>query len=139
MPGSITLCCGFSHHASRRPTHVWCWQVIARTSGKQLGYVAQLYVDPQRMAVVSLDLRSEWISLSRSADSSITLSALRQIGDVVLVHDETAVNDSTALAASWGAVKLIGMAVETEDGTHLGKVWSTCIRAMTVSPGRHVC
>ena len=96
--------------------------MIARTSGKQLGYVAQLYVDPQRMAVVSLDLRTDWISLSRSPDSSITLSALRQIGDVVLVHDETAVNDSSALAASWGAVKLIGMAVETEDGTHLGKV-----------------
>ena len=97
-------------------------QVIARTSGKQLGYVAQLYVDPQRMEVVSLDLRSDWVSLSRSADSSIMLSALRQIGDVVLVHDESAANDSFAMAAGWGAIKLIGMAVETEDGQWLGKV-----------------
>ena len=72
-----------------------------------------------------MDLRPDWISLSRSADSSIMLSALRQIGDVVLVHDESAANDSGAIAATWGAVDLIGTALETEDGVHLGKVHCT--------------
>ena len=75
------------------------------------------------MEVVSFDLRPDWISLTRTANSSIMLSALRQIGDVVLVHDESASDDSAATAASWGAIKLVGMAVETEDGRWLGKAW----------------
>ena len=100
--------------------------MITRTTGKQLGYVAQLYVDPQRLQVVSLDLRPDWLTLGDGADSSILLSALRQIGDVVLVHDESALEEGAAIGSAWGAVKLVGMPVETEDGQLLGKVRLPC-------------
>lgn len=97
-------------------------QVIALSTGKQLGYVAQLYVDPQRLEVVSLDLKPNWLTLSSESDSSILLSSLRQIGDVLLVHDESALEEGAAMGSTWGAVKLVGMPVETEDGQTLGKV-----------------
>lgn len=96
--------------------------MITRTTGKQLGYVAQLYVDPQRLEVVSMDLRPDWLTIGSGADASILLSALRQIGDVVLVHDESALEEGAAMGSTWGAVKLVGMSVETEDGQLLGKV-----------------
>ena len=99
-----------------------CVQVIALSTGKQLGYVAELYVDPQRLEVVSLDLKPNWLTLSSESDSSILLSSLRQIGDVLLVHDESALEEGAAMGSTWGAVKLVGMPVETEDGQTLGKV-----------------
>lgn len=104
-------------------------QVITRTTGKQLGYVAQLYVDPQRLEVVSMDLKPDWLTIGNGADSSILLSALRQIGDVVLVHDESALEEGAAMGSTWGAVKLVGMSVETEDGQLLGKVSQCAFRA----------
>ena len=107
--------------------------MITRTTGKQLGYVAQLYVDPQRLEVVSMDLKPDWLSIGSGADCSILLSALRQIGDVVLVHDESALEEGAPLASSWGAVKLVGMSVETEDGQLLGKVSAPSNRASTSS------
>ena len=53
----------------------------------------------------------------------VPLSALTQIGDVVLVHDESAVMDDNL--RSRGLVRLVGHAVQSYDGTPLGKVGSS--------------
>ena len=53
----------------------------------------------------------------------VPLSALTQIGDVVLVHDESAVMDDNL--RSRGLIRLVGHAVQSYGGTPLGKVGSS--------------
>jgi sporulation protein YlmC with PRC-barrel domain len=96
-------------------------EVITRTSGKRLGYVNQLFVDPARLEVVSVYLRAGATSLGASSSEHVLLSSLRQIGDVVLVHDEGALLDPPA-DETYGYLKLVGSEVQTEDGVSLGKV-----------------
>ena len=101
-------------------------EIITRTSGKRLGYIDDLYVDPVSLEVTSLYLRKNVSSLSSLGTSSaardhVSLSSLRQIGDVVLVHDESSLWDPPA-DESLGFVRLIGSEVCTEDGLTLGKV-----------------
>lgn len=96
-------------------------EVITRTSGRRLGYVNQLYVDPARLEVVSVYLRQGATSLGASNSDHVMISSLRQIGDVVLVHDESALLDPPA-DEMFGYIKLVGTEVQTEDGTPLGKV-----------------
>lgn len=72
-------------------------EVITRTSGKRLGYITQLYVDPVQLEVVSVYLRPGVTSLGAGPSTEhVLLSSLRQIGDVVLVHDESALLDPPA-------------------------------------------
>lgn len=96
-------------------------EVITRTSGKRLGYVNQLFVDPARLEVVSVYLRPGATSLGAVSSEHVLLSSLRQIGDVVLVHDESALLDPPA-DDTYGYLKLVGTEVQTEEGTSLGKV-----------------
>ena len=101
-------------------------EIITRTSGKRLGYVDDLYVDPVSLEVTSLYLRRTVSSLtslgsSGSARDHVSLSSLRQIGDVVLVHDESSLLDPPA-DESLGFVRMVGSEVCTEDGLTLGKV-----------------
>jgi sporulation protein YlmC with PRC-barrel domain len=101
-------------------------EIITRTSGKRLGYVDDLYVDPVSLEVTSLYLRKSVSSLStlRGPDAGrdhVSLSSLRQIGDVVLVHDESSLWDPPA-DESLGFVRMIGAEVCTEDGLQLGKI-----------------
>ena len=101
-------------------------EIITRTSGKRLGYIDDLYVDPVSLEVTSLYLRKNVSSLtslgsSGSGRDHVSLSSLRQIGDVVLVHDESSLLDPPA-DESLGFVRMIGSEVCTEDGLTLGKV-----------------
>ncbi len=101
-------------------------EIITRTSGKRLGYVDDLYVDPVSLEVTSLYLRKNVSSLTSLASSGsgrdhVSLSSLRQIGDVVLVHDESSLLDPPA-DESLGFVRMVGSEVCTEDGMTLGKV-----------------
>jgi sporulation protein YlmC with PRC-barrel domain len=98
-------------------------EIITRTSGKRLGYVNQLYVDPVRLEVVAVYLRTSpgIPSLGAASSEHVLLSSLRQIGDVVLVHDESALLDPPA-DETYGYLKLVGTEVQTEDGIGLGKV-----------------
>ena len=68
--------------------------------------------------VVYLSLRAK--GLGGQDMGRVPLSALTQIGDVVLVHDESAVMDDAL--RSRGLVKLVGHSVQSYDGTPLGKV-----------------
>jgi len=98
-------------------------EVITRTSGKRLGYIDDVYVDPIDLEVTTLYLRQNVssISLGSTSREHISLSSLRQIGDVVLVHDESSLMDPPG-DESMGFVKIVGSEVQTEDGLTLGRV-----------------
>eukprot|EP00899_Mesostigma_viride_P028354 jgi/Mesvir1/8703/Mv02637-RA.1 len=91
-------------------------QVVTRTTGVVLGVVSQMWVDTQQWEVVALDIRP---SLLFGEEECILLSSLRQVGDVVLVHDEDVIEEEMNL---YGLNALIGNEVLTEAGVYLGKV-----------------
>ena len=93
-------------------------QVITRTSGLQLGIISHFLIDPRTAMVVYLSLRAK--GLGGQDVGMVPLSALTQIGDVVLVHDESAVMED--VLRSRGLVRLIGHSVQSYDCTPLGKV-----------------
>lgn len=90
-------------------------QVITRNTGKKLGVVNQLWVDIDQREVLALGLRSTLIT---GDQRYIDLDDIRQIGDVILVDDETAISDINTLNYS----TLINHEVITETGDLLGKV-----------------
>ena len=111
--------------------------VITRTTGADLGVISQVWVDcaggGASWRVVALDVRpSRLLSALNGEADCVMLSSLRQIGDVVLVHDERdAVDGSRAKAGGilFGLLDLTGKEVVTETGAYLGKV-----RDFTFSP-----
>jgi sporulation protein YlmC with PRC-barrel domain len=90
-------------------------QVITRNTGKKLGVVNQLWVDIDQREVAALGLRSTLIT---GDQRYIYLENIRQIGDVILVDDETAIEAITEIPYS----TLISHEVITESGEKLGKV-----------------
>lgn len=99
-------------------------EVITRTTGRRLGYVHEVYVDPSRLEVVSLYLRMSSNPIGAAIEEIVDhvwLKSLRQVGDVVLVHDESALLDPSANEGD-GYYRVIRSEVQTEDGVSLGKV-----------------
>ncbi|KAL4449541.1 hypothetical protein ABPG77_007185 [Micractinium sp. CCAP 211/92] len=101
-------------------------EVITRTSANRLGYVNQLFVDPGSLSVVSVYLRKAASSLSSLGESAadqdhLLLDSLQQVSDVVLVHDENAL-EAFPLDDTMGYCRLVGAEVVTETGISLGKV-----------------
>jgi len=90
-------------------------QVITRDSGKKLGVVSQLWVDVDQRQVVALGLRE---NLLAGTPRLMLLTSIVQVGDVILVDDEDALEDIDVLNYS----TLIGSEVITETGELLGKV-----------------
>jgi sporulation protein YlmC with PRC-barrel domain len=90
-------------------------QVITRTTGKRLGVVSQLWVDIDSQAVVALSLRP---NLFYGTPQPMRLDSIRQIGDVILVEDDTAIEDLDVERYN----TLINCEVITETGEVLGKV-----------------
>jgi len=91
-------------------------EVVTRTSGVRLGQCSQMWVDAENWMVEALAIRQN--ALTGGVDH-VKLSALRQVGDVVLVHDENAVE------RRWSAYNLsplIGCDVITEAGAFIGRV-----------------
>lgn len=98
-------------------------EIITRTSGKRLGYIDDIFVDPMSLEVKTLYLRENVssISIGSAMREHVSLSSLRQIGDVVLVHDESSLWDPPG-DENMGFVKVVGSEVQTEDGSTLGRV-----------------
>lgn len=92
-------------------------QVITRTSGLQLGIISNFLVDTRTVTAAYLQLRAK--GLGGEEIGVIPLSALTQIADVVLVHDESVVEDELR---SRGFAMLVGYSVQAFDGTPMGKV-----------------
>lgn len=90
-------------------------QVITRESGKKLGVVSQIWVDVDQRQVVAIGLRENLIS---GTPRLMLLSSIVQVGDVILVEDEDAIEDIDVLNYS----TLISNEVVTEAGELLGKV-----------------
>ena len=67
--------------------------------------------------VLALDVRPSIIS---GEQSLVALESLRQVGDVILVHDERAALLRRGPPA--GALALVGSEVTTQEGTSLGRV-----------------
>ena len=100
-------------------------QVITRSTGRRLGVVSQLWVDIDRGRgeggeVVALGLRDNILSKVVSGPEQIMLlSSIRQIGDVILVDDDSVIEDDISLA---NYTTLIKSEVITESGEGLGRV-----------------
>ncbi|MCX7594076.1 MAG: PRC-barrel domain-containing protein, partial [Fischerella sp.] len=92
-------------------------QVITRDNGKRLGIVSQVWVDVDQREVVALSLRDSLISVS-GIPRYMYLSNISQIGDVILVDNEDAIEDIEVDAYS----NLINWEVITETGEVLGRV-----------------
>ncbi|NJO42009.1 MAG: PRC-barrel domain containing protein [Cyanobacteria bacterium CRU_2_1] len=95
-------------------------QVITRDGGKRLGVISQLWVDVDRREVVAFGVRESMLSgVLSNIQQTMLLSNVRQIGDVILVEDDTIFEDNFNSEAY---SKLISSEVITETGDLLGKV-----------------
>jgi sporulation protein YlmC with PRC-barrel domain len=95
-------------------------QVITRDTGKRLGVISQLWVDIDRREVVAFGLRESMLSgVLSNVQQTMLLDAIRQIGDVILVDDDTVLDEDVNVDAY---SSLINSEVITETGELLGKV-----------------
>jgi sporulation protein YlmC with PRC-barrel domain len=90
-------------------------QVITRSTGKKLGVINQLWADVDQREVVVLGLRN---TLVTGEQRYMDIDSIRQVGDVILVDDETALEEINTYNYS----TLINNEVITETGELLGKV-----------------
>lgn len=90
--------------------------VVTRTSGARLGAATQLWVDTDAWEVVALDVRQNAFV---GVVDHVLLESLRQVGDVILVHDEDAVERRWS---SYGYSTVVGKDVVTESGQFIGRV-----------------
>jgi sporulation protein YlmC with PRC-barrel domain len=95
-------------------------QVITRNSGQRLGIVSQVWVDVDQREVVAIGLRDNILSgLVSNPLQIMPLSNIRQIGDVILVDDDTVLDDEVNVAPY---STLVNCEVITETGEPLGRV-----------------
>ena len=98
-------------------------QVITRDTGKRLGLVNELLVDVNRREVVALGLRDNVVSRvlpGMGLTTHIYLENIRQIGDVILVDSDEAIETIDVERYSL----LINSEVRTENNEFLGRVRS---------------
>lgn len=98
--------------------------VVTRTTGVRLGTATNLWVDVDEWEVVALDVRpyvrgALLNGVGGGAVDHVLMSSLRQVGDVILVHDESAVERRWS---SYGLSTVVGCDVVTERGTYIGRV-----------------
>eukprot|EP00798_Chlamydomonas_sp_ICE-L_P023096 gene23096-30293_t len=97
-------------------------QVITCNTGRSLGVASFMWVDPTKAEVVSLDLVDKKGGKgSNNRSANIPFSVINQIGDVILVDDESAMYQQP-LDGRYGFLVLSGMEVKTRSGDFLGKV-----------------
>ncbi|NEP16394.1 MAG: PRC-barrel domain containing protein [Leptolyngbya sp. SIO4C1] len=110
----------FELEQSRFRSDIIGTQVITRTTGRRLGIVSQIWVDVDRGEVVALGLRENIMSkVLSNTEQVMLLSSIRQIGDVILVDDDTAIEDDVSVASF---STMINSEVITESGEILGRV-----------------
>lgn len=102
----------------RQRSEILGTQVITRDTGKRLGVVSQLWVDIDRRQVVALGVRESILAMT-ALPRYMRLSEISQIGDVILVEDDRAIEDELDVE---GYSNLIQSEVITESGDLLGRV-----------------
>lgn len=94
-------------------------QVITRDTGRRLGIVSEILVDVGRGEVVALGLRDNIVTrLFPGVARYLYLSSVRQIGDVILVDSDEALEDIDPTPYSL----MVNSEVITESGEALGRV-----------------
>lgn len=95
-------------------------QVITRNTGRRLGVVSQIWVDLDRLEVVALGLQENIFSkVIANNEKAMLLTDVRQMGDVILVDDDTVLDgDINTIAFN----SLVNSEVITESGEVLGRV-----------------
>ena len=91
-------------------------EVIAQEEGKKLGKVSGVLVDWSGMTVQALQLTD---TFNKVQDTCVPLVYMRQVGDVVLVIDETAYQIAPA---NRNLSPLLGSTVRDSNGTPIGKI-----------------
>ncbi|KAI7750727.1 hypothetical protein M8C21_013029 [Ambrosia artemisiifolia] len=91
-------------------------QVITIQSALSLGFVSQLWVDTNTWMVVIVEVRPNLLS---GEQEMFFLEDTRQVGDVVLVEDETVMDKEFKLV---GLETLVGYSVVTPGRRDIGKV-----------------
>ena len=109
-----------SFEQSRLRSDIVGTQVITRSNGRRLGQVSQLWVDLDRLEVVAVGLQENVLSkVIASNEKTMLLTDIRQMGDVILVDDDTVI-DGDVNTAPFNS--LVNSEVITESGEVLGKV-----------------
>ena len=93
-------------------------QVITRDRGRRLGIVSQLWVDVDQREVVAIGLRDNILAIA-GMPKFMYLTSVREIGDVILVDDESVLEEEVDVE---GSSTLINSEVITETGEPLGRV-----------------
>jgi len=95
-------------------------QVITRTTGKRLGFISQIWVDVDLGEVVALGVREQILpGVMSGTEHTMQLSSIRQVGDVILVDDDDAIEDDLTLTPF---NTMINSEVVTESGEMLGRL-----------------
>lgn len=93
-------------------------QVITRDTGKRLGVVSQIWVDIDRREVVALGMKDNILAVT-GLPRYMQLDRIQQIGDVILVENDTVIEDDLDVEAY---STVINSEVITEVGELLGRV-----------------
>ncbi|URE29291.1 PRC-barrel domain [Musa troglodytarum] len=91
-------------------------QVISIESAQSLGFVSQLWVDTRLWMVVLVEVRPNFLS---GEMEKFLLEDVRQVGDVVLVEDESVMENELKMT---GLETLVGYNVVTSGRHDVGKV-----------------
>ena len=95
-------------------------QVITRSTGRRLGVVSQLWVDMDRLEVLAVGLQENVLSkVIANNEKVMLLSDIRQMGDVILVDDDTVLDGDISVAPF---SSMVNSEVITESGEVLGRV-----------------
>ncbi|MBE9062057.1 PRC-barrel domain-containing protein [cf. Phormidesmis sp. LEGE 11477] len=95
-------------------------QVITRSTGRRLGVVSQLWVDMDRLEVLAVGLQENVLSkVIASNEKVMLLSDIRQMGDVILVDDDTVLDGDINVSPF---SSMVNSEVITESGEVLGRV-----------------
>lgn len=98
-------------------------QVVTRTDGQILGVVDHLLANSSTFMVDALSCKPSPDMLAGDEPKQIGLVSLKQISDVLLVHDSRAVlQPAESCTINLGYVKLVGTVVKTAEGKVIGKV-----------------
>ncbi|WJX82334.1 hypothetical protein P8452_65110 [Trifolium repens] len=99
-----------------RRSNLLAKQVISIQSALSLGFVSQLWVDTTSWMVLFIEVRSNLLS---GDSEKFLLEDISQVGDVVLVPDESVIDDEYKMI---GLDTLVGYRVVTPSLRNIGKV-----------------
>lgn len=105
-----------SRRQMMRRSNVMAKQVISIRSALSLGFVSQLWVDTISWVVMVVEVKP---SLLSGDSERFLLKEITQVGDVILVEDETVMEDDLKLV---GLETLVGYTVITPRRQSIGKV-----------------